>query len=414
MLILIRMAWTNLFRSPRRTLLTSSGVAVGVLGALLFYGFMLSSYWGVANAFTRSGDGHIQVGSATYFDSPNKEMERAPIRTLESLRQAILSEPELSARIKASTPRRKFFGTISHEGEESLFLLGTGVHPEEYEILTDWLGLVEGEGLSPDAPDTVLLGQSLASKLGAKPGDKIQIQVATDKGRPNLLHATVSGLVVSRSADHDEQYVVMNLDAALGLLEAENADTLIVGLKEGNDTDFAWDRIRSLIDKKGFAGLAVKKWDEIAQYYLSVKSLYDRIFGFVLTILAIIAVFSVANAIMMSVNERSTEIGMLRSIGATDRQIAFLFACEGFFTGVLGAAMGLLCALAVSQAIEAFGGIPMPPPPGDSEGYSVRLTFDREGALVVCGLTLLIALVASCVPAALAGRRNIARTLSGL
>src|SRR5205814_9401522 len=103
----------------------------------------------------------------------------------------------------------------------------------------------------------------------------------------------------------------------------------------------------------------------------AVKDLYGQIFGFVQLILVLITARGVTNTIVMIVNERRYEIGMLQALGLDDGEVLQLLVSEACFLGLAGGLLGLGGAEAVALIVRSLGGIPMPPPPGSSEGYQL-------------------------------------------
>ena len=121
--------------------------------------------------------------------------------------------------------------------------------------------------------------------------------------------------------------------------------------------------------------------------------------------------FSVANTMTMAVFERTGEIGALRAIGARRSTLVAMFLIEGLGVGLLGAGLGIVASWLIAAAVEAAGGIPMPPPPGMSQGFQAY--FDLSGAVLLDAFAVTVAatLASSVYPAVAASRIRIVEAL---
>lgn len=128
-----------------------------------------------------------------------------------------------------------------------------------------------------------------------------------------------------------------------------------------------------------------------------MRALYNRIFGALGLIIGVIVVVVVANAMAMSVIERTREIGTLRALGTRPGQLLQTLAMEGLLLGAAGGAIGAAITVAVSVALQLFP-VMMPPPPGRSTGYPLLITLDAGLMLATLGLvTVLVALASALV-----------------
>ena len=127
-------------------------------------------------------------------------------------------------------------------------------------------------------------------------------------------------------------------------------------------------------------------------------------------ILGLIIVLSISNTLIMNVLERTSEIGTLLAMGARRRQILKLFLSEGLLLGLVGGILGLMLGLVLARIISAIG-IPMPPPPGRSAGYSAQILITWRLAAGAFALAVGTTLLASIYPAWKASRLVIADAL---
>jgi len=409
----LRLAFKSLARSPKRTLLTALGLANAVVGGLTFYGFTHDTYWGLSEAFARGGNGHVQVADAAWFDAPAPEQHRTERAKLDALRDALAADPEIHDRLLASAVRRNVVGMLIVDGRSGIFM-GQGTEPAAESKIAPLAHSVAGTLLDPAKPLELLLGAPLAARLGVQPGSTVTAMVTTDQGLTNAMDLQVLGTTMTGAQDLDRAYAVLPLDTALSLVDGTTADLLVLALTDTADTDAVLAATRRVLADPAFAGLSARPWYERADYYIAVKALYDRIFGVFQALMVIVTVLSLSHALAAVVAERRAEIAMLRVVGLTRRQVASIFLAEGALYGALGCALGGVGALLFSQLVTSLGGIPMPPPPGFSQGYPARIQLDALGFAVVLSATFVAAVTASAIPAWRATRGELSRGLAGL
>jgi putative ABC transport system permease protein len=142
----------------------------------------------------------------------------------------------------------------------------------------------------------------------------------------------------------------------------------------------------------------VKTWYQINDFYPKTVALFERQFGVLLVIILLMVLLSVANSVNMSTSERVGEFGTMAALGNRRRQIFRLIVAENMFLGLIGAAGGTALGVILAAGISAIG-IPMPPPPNSSLGYTaqIRVVPAQLGFAFAVGLIATIG--ASLLPA---------------
>jgi putative ABC transport system permease protein len=154
----------------------------------------------------------------------------------------------------------------------------------------------------------------------------------------------------------------------------------------------------------------MRNWSQLATFYHQVVLLYNGIFGFLGIVVFAIVVLSVANTVMMSIFERTREIGTLMAIGTKRSRVWSLFLLEGLFVGILGGCLGLLVGSAIGQLINQ-AHIQLPPPPGYTRGYPLQIMFKSSNLTTAFLLSVITATLASILPALKASRLRIVDAL---
>jgi putative ABC transport system permease protein len=359
-----RLAWRNVLRNRRRSLVTILIATVGCTSILVASGFALYTYDMLEDSSAREF-GHITIGGKDYFTRDEETPMQYGIEDYQRLTAKLKADP----RVRRVLPRVALSGLISN-GDKSVIFLGVGAAIEaEAEVRGQFLKLTEGAYVAPAATlPAVLLGTDLARSLNAKPGTGLTLLATTTTGGINAVDVVVAGIVSTGWRELDKRLVYTPVGAAQHLLTSDRVSTLSVYLDGLGTAPVAYEEFASRD-----AAHAYKPWWEQAFYYHSVRGLYDRLFGLLGLIIAMLVLFSVANTLAMAVVERTREIGTLRALGALPGEVVAQFVREGATIGAIGAALGTLLAGAVVLALPHLG-LEMPPPPGRSVGYPLLVT----------------------------------------
>jgi len=384
-----KFAWHNTLRNRRRSLVTVSIVALGAAGMLLAGGFALYTYESLAEASARDS-GHLVLGTPAQFDRDEDVPLQHGLSGVQKLRATLLADPA----VRHVLPRVAFTGLISN-GDKSTVMLAAGVDPDgEFTVKGPFLTVTAGKTLAADAAQPqVMLGGDLARNLKARPGDSLTLLASTTEGAMNAVDVVVAGLFTTGVPEVDKRMVYTSIATAQQLLVTDKVSTLGVFLDRMEATEPARQRLAAQLPQ-----LAVQTWEEQAAFYRAVRNLYNRIFGALGLIIAVIVVSVVANAMAMAIIERTREIGALRALGTLPGQLLCTLGLEGALLGGTGTLLGAALALAISALLHVFP-MDMPPPPGRSVGYPLLVTVDASMYAVVMSLMLLLTLTASLLVA---------------
>ncbi|MDI4632451.1 ABC transporter permease [Pelomonas sp. V22] len=380
----LHFAWLNTRRNGRRSAVTLAIAALGTAALLLAGGFAIFTYQSLAQSSARS-TGHLVIATAEQFTKDEDQPLQHGLEAWEDLRQRL----RLDADVRQVLPRVEFTGLISN-GDKSTVMMAAGIDPDaEFAIKGPFLSIKQGAVLSGDQRMAVMLGEGLAKSLKAKPGDSLTLLASTTAGAMNAIDVQVQGVFSTGIAEMDKRSLYIDVKSAQALLDTTRVSSLGVFLKDMEATDGAQARIRTLAPT-----LTVRTWLDQAMFYHSVKQLYDRIFGALGLIIAVIVIFVVGNAMAMAIIERTREIGTLRALGTLPGQLQRTLALEGMLLGGGGALLGAALSLGLSLLLMVMP-VNMPPPPGYSKGYPLNIAIDGPLYAITLGAMLLLALLAS-------------------
>lgn len=398
---LIRLSWLNLLRNRRRSAATASIAALGTAGMLLAGGFALYTYESLAQAAARSS-GHLVVATAAQFE----QEEEVPLQHGLEDWQALQARLMRDEAVRQVLPRIEFSGLVGN-GDKSTVMMAVGIAPDaEFAVKGPFLQMHAGQVLTSASRDQVMLGEGLARSLKARPGSPLTLLATTTEGALNAMDVTVSGIFSTGTPELDKRLLYTDLDTAQRLLATTRVSGLGVFLDRMDATLPARERLVPALP-----GLDTRTWRDLAAYYESVRSLYNRIFGSLGAVLALIVAFVVANAMAMAVIERTREVGTLRALGTSPGRVVAGFLLEGVMLGGIGALVGAALSAAVSVGLLVFP-VEMPPPPGSTQGYLLQVTVDPWLTLGVIAAMLAVTAAATGLVARKTVRRPIVDALA--
>ncbi len=393
----LRLATRNLLRHRRRSLIAVSSVAFGIAALVVARGFTEWMFFDFREATIESQYAHVQVTRPGFHEDGASD----PFRYLlppEAGRTAAAGVPHL----RSLAPRLALTGLISR-GEATVSFTGEGIDPAK--DLTDdrSLRVLQGSKLRSSDRAEVLLGRGLGVLLGANVGDNVVLLVNTPRGGINAVDARVAGMFSSVSKAYDDSALLVSIEVARQLLKVQGAHALLLYLDDTRHTAEVASGLRARLDPKAFE---IRTWDQLADFYTRAVALLREQLGVVRLIVVAIILLGIGNTMMMSVVERTGEIGTTMALGVRRRAVLGQFLVEGALIGAVGGAAGLALALLAGAGIGALG-IEMPPPPGLTRGYVARVLFTAPIVLEAPVLAIATTVLASLYPAWKASRMVI-------
>lgn len=343
---IIRIAIRNLFRYKRRTFLTSSLIALGVIFVIAFAGLGGSFKESMIGILTESVLADIQIHKKGYVVS----IDNLPLNiyldetNLNELNKIIDPHDQ----IEAYSPRIKFGAMISNYAQTSNIRL-TAVYPErEAETcpaLTDRVA-----GVSKDRPflqvGEIIVPDILVNGLSLKIGDEVVIVATNKDGSVNGTALRIAGIAKGVLGPQGKDGYIHIEDAKTLLrIEGEEVSEIALRVKDFGKLKAVSQQLQSALmplkDQSGRPLFEIHTWEQLSPFS-SIAKIVDLLIMMVRIILISIVLISIMNIMMMSVYERISEIGTIAAIGTEPLKILALFLTEGFALGVMSTLAGIL------------------------------------------------------------------------
>ena len=340
---LLRLAWRNLWRNSRRTLITMAAIAFGYAMLLFVACLMAGLRWQMIENGTSLLMSQIQVHAPDYF--PSRSIQKTLGGRKGTDVNAMLATIAADRRVYAAAPRVYGYALLS-AAHRSAGVELMGVDPEQERKITILnRTIVKGSYLAAGAAKGVVLGDKLASTIGMELGSEIVLLTQAADGSMGNDVYTVVGIFHSGLDDVDRGLVLMLLSSLQELLHLAPARIHEVGIKL-NKVSEATVVAAALGTQLGKTiPVRVRAWPELAPQ-LEGYVQFNRGITFVLFfIFFLLAVIGVMNTMLMAVFERTREFGMLMALGMRPIQVVVLIMAEAAGLAIasllVGAAIGV-------------------------------------------------------------------------
>lgn len=399
----IKMAYRNLGRHRRRSLLSALALSIGLALLLFIAAFYEGEMRSSMEATLRLDSGHLQIRSIDY--DPDK-LSVAWEYLIENPEQ-IARQLEALEQVEAATPRLIASGIVSVRDESSGVQI-LGVEPASSANAPYRQGLVEGQFLEADDREGILLGQPLAKSLDLHVGDHLNLLVNTSDGSVDEQTFTVRGIFATGVSTYDKGVVLLPLAKAQAFSGATNhASFIFVLLKDRAQTDAVAAALQT-------SRYQVKTWQELNEILVLMED-FSNAYLFILNLIVMgVTATVIVNTLVMAVFERTREIGVLSAIGMKGRQIIALFLAEAGLLALGGLTFGVLLGWGISAYFGKvgmyFGDLGLS---GIYLGDRIYTYLTPQDTLNLTLFSLIITLLASLYPARLAARMEPVEALHG-
>lgn len=227
-----------------------------------------------------------------------------------------------------------------------------GIDRETTQQVTDWNPIwmaPPSRELEAKNPYWIWIGSQLASKLGVKVGDSVDMMIAEGKSR-RIVPFTVSAIVKFGIYDHDLRYVRVDINVLNELFKRYHLEPLYkIKVAAGYSIDEVAKSLRTTLGKR----VNVKKWSDVHHNVFMAVNHQKRLLFLILQIVVGLAAMNVVNLLMMSTHQRKRDIAILRAMGMRVGQVFQFFVLQGAAVGMVGILAGIALGWAACGVLEA-------------------------------------------------------------
>lgn len=399
----LSMAFRNLGRNRRRTILSGLALSLGVALLLFMAAFLEGEMRSAMESSLRLQSGHLQVRPVGYEDD---KLSLAWDDLIENPRQVAAQLAALDQVVDAA-PRLMASGILLVRDETvGVQVLGVEAAAPSNAPYRD--GLVAGEFPADDDREGILIGYPLADSLGLSVGSKVNLLMNTSDGSVAEQTFLVRGIYTTGTPTLDKAMVLMPLAKAQAMTGAQDRASIIFILLK--DRDQAQNVAAAIHSPR----LEVKTWQDLNKLLVETEN-FSNAYMLIFNLIVLgVTVTVIVNTLIMSVFERTREIGVLSAIGMKGRQIMALFLAEASLLALGGMAVGLgmgwaLCAYFEKRGIY-IGDLGIT---GMAFGERIYAYLTLEDTIALMVTAFIFTLLASLYPAVWAARMEPVEALHG-
>jgi putative ABC transport system permease protein len=407
---LLKIALRNLTRYRRRTLLTVSLIAIGLVFVQVFLAASGSMKRMIIGQITDSMMGHIQIHRSGYIAAVDNlpldlNLSEASTKTME----AALSK---DSRLEAYSRRIKFGGMLSNYAETTTIRLN-GIDPDnEFKAVPLLLSRII-EGKKELKRGEILVPVLLYRGMNLKIGSPVVVVATNRDGSVNGRKLVVSG-VLENVVGPMGRDGYLHIDDAEEILRMEKPETseVVVRLKNYDDL-FKVEKdlkaqLKSQLNTKGKPIFEVHAWTRLHPFANIAAMLDIMTFSTTLMLVAIVLI-SIMNVMTMAVYERIREIGAMIAMGTLPQKVSWMFLLEGLAIGLAGVITGNIFSLIIILILRS---LRITFPFMRLDNFVLSPEINTGSFIIVSIIVLLISTLASLWPAVKASKTDPAKTLS--
>ena len=348
--MIVKIAWRNLWRQTRRTLLTVLTVALGLALLLISVGLGDGAHRQMIDSAVRLGSGHLIIQQAGYLESSEVGQVLSGPHLAEA--EEWVEKNRTRFPIRQRLPRVFASGLASSaDGAAGVQIIGI-VPVLEQEVSIFHEKIVGGSFFKPEDSNSAVVGEGIARKLEVKLGEKVVLMAqAANSSEIQSQLVRVSGILRTGMDQYDQMLVLIPLKTAQELLQlGESVHQVAVFLDRADPAESL-----ALLGKQDLPNLEILAWSEALlelRDFIRIDDGGNYVFHIFLFILI---AFTVMNTLLMSVLERGREFALLDALGLTpSRRFAVMFV-EALFVAIFSVAIGFVVGYSGHLYLHAYG-----------------------------------------------------------
>ncbi len=348
-MVLVKLAVRNLLRNKRRTILTSTVVALGTAVLFFVISFTDGAYGEFQRLLTATNSGHIKLQHAEY--SFKERMVPVDLTVSKELIPKIIALPQVQKVV-----HRTLFGTMLYVGENSHEAAGLGIDIEaEKTVLELQNKIIAGRYFSTATGNEVLVSKGLADELGVSVGDELTVLTSTSFGSMGSGNYTIVGLTYMDIYSFDNSFFFLPHETVERLLDTVGQTGKILAFVDDENMDQTRQMVTTIqANITDSDQIEIIPWqdDYMTAMIVSTQTTMDAIMYFIIIAITAITIF---NTMLVSVMERFGEFGIFKALGIRDSGVLRMVLFEGLVIGVLGSLVGIGLAYGPSWYLQEYG-----------------------------------------------------------
>lgn len=333
---LSKIAFRNIFRNLRRSILSGAAIAVSAMSIVMLFGLLDGMEHDMANNLKSYYTGEVRIRNVEF----EKHERYNPLHLGVDWKKI---EPILADNnsVVTATPRINFPASM-YLGDETHGVMGIGVDFEREKAFIDFASILQEGRVPQSGKNEMLIGFALARDMHLTPGDKVTLLSTTATRGTNAITMEIVGTAGFPVAGLNANTIWAPIDRVQYFLRmGDLTQEILVLLTDGTDEKIVATQIQDEIQAKLGEETETRSWQNINMMY-SLFKIAKISYYFIAAFFFVLGSTVIINTTMMIIFERMREIGMLSALGMHGSELTKLFLLEGFFISMIGSAVGVI------------------------------------------------------------------------
>jgi putative ABC transport system permease protein len=347
---IFKFGWRNLLRNKRRTYLTLTAVAIGVMSIIFAKSYFRGIFNGVINTVIRTQIGHIRIVHKEYLRMERIMPKEYLVTDLNRVKADISQIPD----VELMNEQIKFNVMLNHEDANEP-AVAFGIDPGKFDKIMDISStIVKGKYLD-DSGSGLIIGKTLAETLKVTVNDELLLVTTDINYSTYALPFNIVGIFETGFSSLDKHILYIPIQKAQEMLDCEDAaHEILVYLKEREKSGMVCEKIEKIFSENDPAhSIMIIPWQksDIVESIPSMMAIFDVIIGIIMFVVALV----ILNTMLMAVMERYYEIGVIKALGFKNSEVFSMILVEALYIGTIGSVIGGIFGGSLSAYLEKTG-----------------------------------------------------------
>ena len=347
---IFKFGWRNLLRNKRRTYLTLTAVAIGVMSIIFAKSYFRGIFNGVIDTVIRTQIGHIRIVHKEYLRLERIMPKEYLVTDLNRVKADISRIPD----VELMNEQIKFNVMLNH-ADANEPAVAFGIDPGKFDKIMDLSStIVKGKYLD-DSGSGLVIGKKLAEKLNVTVNDELLLVTTDINYSTYALPFNIVGTFETGFSSLDKHILYIPIQKAQEMLDCgDAAHEILVYLKEREKSGMVCEKIEKIFSKTNPGhSITIIPWQksDIVESIPAMMAIFDVIIGIIMFVVALV----ILNTMLMAVMERYHEIGVIKALGFKNSEVFSMILVEALYIGTIGSVIGGIFGGSLSAYLEKTG-----------------------------------------------------------
>ena len=347
---IFKFGWRNFRRNKRRTYLTLTAVAIGVMSIIFAKSYGRGIFNSLIETVIKTQSGHIRIVHKEFLRLERIMPKEHLVMDLNRVKAGISRLPE----VELINEQIKFNVLLNHEDINEP-AVAFGIDPGKVDKNLDLSSTIVKGKYFGDSGSDLIIGKKLAEKLNVTVNDELLLVTTDINYSTYALPFNIAGIYETGFSSLDKHILYIPIQKAQEMLDCgDAAHEILVFLKEREMAGMVCEKIEKIfseIDPDHSIMIIPWQKNDMVDSMPTMMAVMDAIIGIIMFIVALV----ILNTMLMAVMERYHEIGVIKALGFKNREVFSMILVEALYIGTIGSVIGGLFGGALSAYLEKTG-----------------------------------------------------------